>query len=203
MELGKQVSRALKPDAQAFDEVRIFTVPRYKMSGLSGDEWRISATIQLLRKGKVVAERGAARVESAAYLLSAFVIESMDNGLGFFAGEGDLCDQEGCSDKATVTYKLKKHYCKEGHESEITFGTQIRRFCQKHSKRGDCGLDDADRNYELMDGKPGLPDEADMAPSARIDVHVQSVDEILGAVKEILGAVKRIRDEMRKENDGI
>ena len=202
MKFGDQVSRALKPDAQAFDEVRIFTVPRYKMSGLSGDEWRISATIQLLRKGKVVAERGAGRVESASSMLPWFILQSMDEGLGYFAGEGDLCDQEGCAETATVTYKLKKRYCEEGHESE-TFGTQVRRFCQKHSKRGDCGLEDADRNYELMDGKPGLPDEADMAPSARIDVHVQSVDEILGAVKEILGAVKRIRDEMRKENDGI
>lgn len=40
----------LRPDAQAFDEVRIVTVPRYKQSGLSGDEWRISAAIRLYRK---------------------------------------------------------------------------------------------------------------------------------------------------------
>jgi hypothetical protein len=44
--------RAQKPDAQAFDEVRIKTVPRYKTSGLSGDEWRISATIQLMLSGQ-------------------------------------------------------------------------------------------------------------------------------------------------------
>ena len=56
--INNQIRRALKPDAQAFDEVRITTVPRYKMSGLSGDEWRISGKIQLLRKGKVVAEKG-------------------------------------------------------------------------------------------------------------------------------------------------
>gem|GEM_PF-6705725 len=41
---------ALRPDAQAFDEIRIVTVPRYKTSGLSGDEWRISAMIQFFAK---------------------------------------------------------------------------------------------------------------------------------------------------------
>jgi hypothetical protein len=196
MNLGDKIIRALKPDAQAFDEVRIFTVPRYKTSGLSGDEWRISATIQLLRKGKVVAERGAGTVESAAQFLPAFILQSIDDGLGYFAGEGDVCDQEGCSNPATVTYKLKKHYCKEGHESEIVFGAQIRRFCQKHSKRGDCGLDDADRNYELLEGTPGLPDESDMAPSARVVVHVENIDQIPGEVQ-------KVREEMRKKHDGV
>jgi len=57
MDLNSVQRRALRPDAQAFDEVRITTVPRYKMSGLSGDEWRISGKIQLLRKGRVVAEK--------------------------------------------------------------------------------------------------------------------------------------------------
>ena len=47
-------SRALKPDAQAFDEVRIVTVPRYKRSDLSGDEWRISAEIQFYRNGVLI-----------------------------------------------------------------------------------------------------------------------------------------------------
>ena len=48
--LGNKIWRDLKPDAQAFDAVRITTVPRYKTSGLSGDEWRISAHVELLRK---------------------------------------------------------------------------------------------------------------------------------------------------------
>ncbi len=50
--MNERVNRALKPDAQAFDEVRIRTVPRWKESGLSGDEWRISATVEFWRKGK-------------------------------------------------------------------------------------------------------------------------------------------------------
>jgi len=59
--------RALRPDAQAFDEVRIVTVPRYKTSGMSGDEWRISATIQFMRKGRIVHERGISSVEVEAF----------------------------------------------------------------------------------------------------------------------------------------
>lgn len=45
------MNRAYRPDAQAFDEIRIFTVPSYKTSGLSGDEWRISATVEFYRNG--------------------------------------------------------------------------------------------------------------------------------------------------------
>jgi len=50
---------ALRPDANSFDEIRIRTIPRYKTSGLSGDEWRISMVTEFLRKGKVVHETTA------------------------------------------------------------------------------------------------------------------------------------------------
>jgi len=46
------------PDRQAYDEVRIITVPRYKNSELSGAEWRISAEVQFLHKGVVIFEKG-------------------------------------------------------------------------------------------------------------------------------------------------
>lgn len=147
---ASRVSRALKPAAQAFDEIRIRTVPRYKTSGLSGDEWRISAVTEFWRKGRKVYEVGRGNIEYACRLLDADYIKATEGALGFFAGEGDVCDQEGCADPATVTYRLKARYCREGHKSE-PLGIQIRRFCDKHKKRGDCGLDDADANYELME----------------------------------------------------
>lgn len=50
--MGDKARRALRPDAQACDEIRIYTVPRYKTSGLSGDEWRISAVTEFYRKGR-------------------------------------------------------------------------------------------------------------------------------------------------------
>lgn len=139
----------MRPRAQAFDEVRIFTVPRYKESHLSGDEWRISATIQLLRKGKVVAERHCGTVEAATALLPAFWIEACDDGKGYFAGDGVHCDQEGCAELATVHYRKKADYCRDGHKSEPLWPT-LRHFCERHQQRGDCGMDDADSNYERL-----------------------------------------------------
>jgi hypothetical protein len=186
-DIRNKVSRALKPNAQAFDEVRITTVPRYKMSGLSGDEWRISGKIQLLRKGRVVAEKGMRDVETCAQALPYFILESMDNGLGFYAGEDDFCDQEGCSETATVTYRVKEEFCRDHpHEHrKATTGTVVRKFCAKHSKRGDCGFDDSDSNYELLEGVPGLPDESDMKPSVRVDVHVSNIDELPAAIRQL------------------
>ena len=145
--LGDKPWRDLKPDAQAFDEIRITTVPRFKESGLSGDEWRISASIELWRKGKLIAERGARNIESACKFVAAFHAEQCDDGKGFFAGEGDICDQEGCAQPATVTYRKKSDYCREGHKTE-PHAIKIRKFCDRHKHRGDCGLDDADTNYE-------------------------------------------------------
>lgn len=145
--LGTRVHRALKPDAQGFDEVRIITVPRFKESGLSGDEWRISASIQVFRKGNMVHEAGYRDVETAAKYLPALLGQLNDDGKAYYAGEGDICDQEGCSAPATVTLQKKADYCRSGHKSEITIGVSVRKFCERHKRRGDCGMDDADDNY--------------------------------------------------------
>lgn len=146
------LSRALKPDAQAFDEIRILTIPRWKESGLSGDEWRISARIQFWRKGVLVGEASARDTRTAAAHV-AFHYDSMtDNGKGFFAGERNVCDQEGCCEKATRYFKLIKGYNRDGSErhlrgSTINSSGEYRCFCPKHHMRGDCGLEDADKNY--------------------------------------------------------
>lgn len=153
--------RAVRPDAQPFDEVRIVTVPRYKESGMSGDEWRISAKIQLLRKGKVVFEDHRGNIEAAARHLAWIIDKATDDGKAYFGGEGDTCDQEGCSDKATVTYRVKRTYCSTCGKTErgsteeevartLSGGNSIRQFCERHKRRGDCGIDDADSNYERV-----------------------------------------------------
>lgn len=148
--------RDLRPDMQAFDEVRITTVPRYKTSGLSGDEWRISAKIQFIRKGHVLAEGRAHNVESAVQLLHWRSIEAGEAGkFGRFPGEEDLCDQEGCAKPATVTYRKVKDGCGRCGNVKPTQrglggGITIRRFCDEHKTRGDSSLDDSDDNYEPM-----------------------------------------------------
>ena len=139
-------NRALRPDAQAFDRIEITTVPRYKMSGLSGDEWRISASVTFYRKGVQVHQVGCRNVETACRLLAWFHANATDDGLGYFAGERSICDQEGCVNLATVRAELKMKYCNEGCSHE-PYSPTYRLFCDEHKTRGDCGLEDSDRNY--------------------------------------------------------
>jgi hypothetical protein len=142
----KNDRRALRPDAQAFDEVRIRTVPRWKNSEMSGSEWRISAKVEFLRKGVVKHEQSFGNVETACGFAYAEYMRAHDDGKGYFAGEGEFCDQEGCAEVAQHTRWLKKEFCRSGHEQN-PLGPTYRIFCQKHKQRGDCGLEDADRNY--------------------------------------------------------
>jgi len=144
---------AHKPDGQAFDRIEIVTVPRYKESGLSGDEWRISAAIIFYRKGQEVHRVTTRNVQSACHHLAWHHDAAVSDGKGYFAGERDVCDQEGCAELATVWYRLKNQFCREGHGTEPHRET-YRQFCERHSTRGDCGLEDADRNYEKI-ARPG------------------------------------------------
>lgn len=169
--MEKRMQRALKPDAQAFDEVRITTVPRYKTSGLSGDEWRISAKVQFLRNGVVRYEDGGFRnVETAVHMLSGVWFRARDDGHGYFAGEEDFCDQEGCKEPAIITYRVRREYSRDDpHEwnREIAESDRltVRRFCQRHAVRGDCAFDDADENYEKVEGPDPTPEPEDESPS--------------------------------------
>lgn len=140
-------NRAIRPDAQAFDEIRTKTLPRFKESELSGSEWRISAHTQFLRKGKVVYEFTTSNIEYATRLMDSKAIDCSEGNGSYYAGEGELCDQEGCADRAAVVLRLKKRYSREGM-SKDPYGTEVRYFCERHRHRGDCGLEDADENYE-------------------------------------------------------
>lgn len=151
---GDEVNCDIRPDAQGFDEVRIVTIPRYKESELSGDEWRIHAEVQFYRKGKLIHSCGHGTIEHACGFAYADYILAIDNGNGYFAGDGIHCDQEGCSESATVRYKKKFNYDRSGNKSE-PHKSVYRHFCPRHEVRGDCGLDDADANYEKVSSREG------------------------------------------------
>lgn len=197
------------------DEIRLMTtegpllcaitIPRYKTSGLSGDEWRISAAWQMVdNNGWFDFDTSYRNIQTACqalygglysshpglhdaqitttdfYLKGTKVYEGSYDGkplpLLHTAGHlpwayiiasenwvipkdlDDFCFQPGCDERAISTYKLKFEYCRRGHKTEIKFSDLHRRFCLKHLRRGDCGLEDADDNYIVVDG-PG-PDEA-------------------------------------------
>jgi len=140
-------NRTLRPDHQLFDEIIIRTVPRYKTSDLSGDEWRISAVIEYRCKGKIMHSRGLCDIKTALDFAKSEYWVASDNGRNDINYEEMFCDQEGCLNKWTKKFILKSRYCKSGHKTENQFG-DYRAFCDQHHKRGDCGLDDADDNYE-------------------------------------------------------
>lgn len=74
-----------------------------------------------------------------------------------FQWSDSLCFQPGCAALAVSEYRLKKRYCNDGEVHEH-MGEYRRRFCQRHLRRGDGALEDADANYEVLSG-PG-PGEA-------------------------------------------
>jgi hypothetical protein len=54
----------------------------------------------------------------------------------------NLCFQPGCPNPYTVEYTIKK---REDYQTYDAY----RRFCDDHRGRGDCGLDDANDNYDI------------------------------------------------------
>lgn len=82
-----------------------------------------------------------------------------------------LCCQPGCREPFVSIYRKKKDYDREGHATEPEFFDKetvaVRGFCRKHLRRGDCGLDDADSNYEVLKG-PG-PDGHEPDPKKVVE----------------------------------
>lgn len=144
-------------DDEIFDDVRIQVVPRYKTSGLSGDEWRVSAVVELKRKGTVIYSRGYHTVQDAASHLPWLLRTVLELGdkeipewIKQIKRDEALCCQPGCANAATTFLRLKKMFSREGYEHTPAYGVPVRGFCEKHKQRGDCGLEDNDDNYEAV-----------------------------------------------------
>jgi len=149
-------------DDEWVDEVHITTVPRFKQSGLSGDEWRTSAIVQIQRKGVVLRERSYHSIAIALDYIGSIVgfapasYDREEAGWDSSTGEA-LCFQPGCSEYATIEVRKIREACRSGHVTSLD-GREARvRWCEKHKHRGDAGLDDADTNYEPITagGGPG------------------------------------------------
>lgn len=156
------MTQEIAVDRQLFDEMKIDTVPRYKSSQASGDEWRYSNRIRFYKKGILIKEEFASagtrdvlsRIQN--YYPDMYT-EDIANKLA------KLCQQEGCSRAAENYYKMKKrHCCHCGEASKHPLHPVFRAFCSDHSTRGDCSLEDCDSNYELIygSGANAVPQEA-------------------------------------------
>ncbi len=178
-------------DDEYFDEITIRTKPRWKTSGLSGDEWRTSASILVKRKGHIIHEGHCGTMKAAATLLPWLLMtmfEREDVTRLPDALDHSLCFQPGCDKPAVTVYKLKSDYCSDGKPHELHTETRVA-FCQTHLCRGDCGFKDSDANYELVSGLG--PDAADLrgavvSESQQMTVEVDSIEAIPGALSDVM-----------------
>lgn len=145
-------------DDEYIDDVRIDLVPRFKTSGLSGDEWRISARIRFFRKGHVVWQRQFTSMQTAVSALPWFWIAASEGADWEHLSreqERQVCQQPGCSEPAVKWYRFKKiRDCRQsGHMKDPGPSFEyVTGFCARHAHRGDCGLEDCDSNYEVIGG---------------------------------------------------
>lgn len=150
----KQLIHVNHPEDERFDEIHIEVVERWKDSELSGDEWRFSYVAHVKRKGEVIFLVGASTLD---WLLKGLQWRIETGGED---GEFDekawtrtknKCDQPGCAEVATIFYKRLQRYTNRGDklaQSKYHDGNEYRQFCERHKRRGDCDLDDADHNYQ-------------------------------------------------------
>lgn len=139
------------PDFEQYDRITIEAVPRYKTSGLSGDEWRMSALVTFYFKGEVVKQQTFGDMKWAATLLmSAWIGDESGIPNHVLQHEEQKCDQPSCCNDATKFYKLRETYSAHGERLDPTDSSlrYFRKFCDQHKTRGDCGREDSDLNYE-------------------------------------------------------
>jgi len=156
--MPKIASHRRHEDDEYIDEIRIDLVPRFKTSEMSGDEWRVSARIRFFRKGHEVWSRGFGKLSTAVNALPWFFVvagEGSDFKMLGREQELALCQQPGCSEPSVKRYRFKKvRDCPQSgkmYEPGPSF-EYVTAFCQRHAHRGDCGLEDADDNYEVLSG---------------------------------------------------
>ena len=137
------------PKDERFDDIHIYIVPRWKESDLSGDEWRFNYVAEIKRKGETIIRISASNLSWLLQSLQWKILtagEKNNFDKEAWARTKNKCDQPGCSEVATVFYGLIKSFSNRGEEL-ARHRESYRQFCNHHSYRGDCALDDADHNY--------------------------------------------------------
>lgn len=146
--LGKRLWNKRHRDWEAFDKIELEIVERWKESHLSGSEWRFSVLVRFFFKGEHITCHTFGDMRSAIMCLGQTWLESQSPiSDRIIELEKDKCDQPGCKLIAENFFVLKKEYSREGFERQVQFSDYFRKFCRKHSTRGDCSLEDSDSNY--------------------------------------------------------
>jgi hypothetical protein len=138
------------PDDEGIDRIVIEKVPRFKESGISGDEWRTSAKVSCYRKGALVFEVTRGDLRAAVACLPRDLLEMPDHSsVALWGYDGSVCMQPGCSDPAVVKKTIRQEFSANGEGPlPISGGDRhARAFCAKHATRGDASREDSDSNY--------------------------------------------------------
>lgn len=162
------------PEWEAFDEISLRIIPRYKTSGLSGDEWRQHVEIEFFHKGQIVYSAGTSTMEAAILMLGAhFVKQQEPIPDRVIEIENGTCDQPSCKASAVGRYLVKRLTAANGEWLDMNDQRlqYYRKFCKVHARRGDCSREDCDENYEPMDG---------LSPSDSTNIHESP--SVLGGV---------------------
>lgn len=168
-------------DDEFVDEIRITTVPRFKTSGLSGDEWRVSTEVVVFRKGREIGRRSWSRLEWALQRLGPWIEDDLLCPVADPRMTDDLCMQPGCAEPWAVAYRMTKRGCgrcgdaREAREYE----DDQRRFCERHARRGDSDPDDMDAIYTPVDVGQ-LPAELQAAEHDAAAINELEADEAEG-----------------------
>ena len=140
------------PEWETYDAIVMGIVPRWKESGLSGDEWRYGVNISFMFKGLTIKTEYARDMNAAVMLLGWYKIAGKDEFKGIpdeiLAKEKIACDNIGCPADATQWFALRRQTSDRGEwlEREENF-VYYRQFCDAHAHRGDCSREDNDENY--------------------------------------------------------
>ncbi len=201
---GRFVHHTRHHDDEIIDKVEIACLPRFKTSGVSGDEWRVSYVTRLWRKGTLLYERGYARMRDAMTHLAwlARVVftdmkgEDEKRWLARIEEDRVTCFQPGCGKKAAVFYEMKQHGSEDGvFVEDVTKDVQlVRAFCGLHSTRGTASRTDNDKNYKVLAGTPVAHRPMDESPAATVVVDARG--------GKIAKAVRRATQRMAKHAGG-
>lgn len=176
---------------ESFDRVELAVVPRYKTSGLSGDEWRQHVAIRFFFKGELVHEDGSNNMESALLRLGHIWVAAQEPiPQRVIEIEKDRCDQPSCVNPAVGRFRLKKLFSAQGEaiDAADTYGSRYRQFCRVHLRRGDCSREDADTNYEPLDGVgPEQSSNVIESPAACMVVGPTDLEDLPAALQAAIG----------------
>ena len=139
--------RAKRPQNQVFDQIVLYTVPRSPSSPLS--KWTTSVRADFLKKGKIIHEASYRDMKTALSLLPAEYLNAEEDPKNHILQFNHVCDQEGCTNVATVAYRLKGYICPQCHTVAMhKLQPEMRKFCEEHKWRGKNKTDDSMDNYE-------------------------------------------------------